>query len=1046
MAIGSVPFAQVIYSPNPLRPAADREIRAVALGECDTVQSVILRLGLAHTPLAVTLNGRALDVGDMASAAVRHGDVLLLIQGVAGIESAAITAKLVMYAEMSYAAAAVIGTVVSFAVSAAVSFALSTVASSLVGGRSAAGASRDDTPAAYSIEGGSNSARPYEPLALVLGRHRVFPDYASRPFGEFVPDPTTTTEVINNTPQTVEQVPPEFGFVHDPSTLPLNQSPEPVEPWTHIGDDSMTGYAFYGDGAKRTFRMTSGEVTRPHTFVVRYGFGVANVTTWEDYAGLGSGNIFAQGEPTWHRLGTPLPVIVRYGYEVTYNTEQLVSIFNYGFGDLAVSDRRIGANPLDQYNSVRLDAGTVPQGHGDRTLLTGYTSEGWPGDVYPGNVQTVNGGALEQHDNVLNDGWIERKGSASARYVQIDISGRLLQQSGGGMGNLSCDFEAEYQPVGSDAWKPFPFSPMTITNGSTRILRQTFSAHLDTPADNVRVRRVTPEPTDAGMVSELEFTRVKFFREGDALYPAQLREGLVIRATGQINGHIDRLSALVEMKCWVWNSDGAWDGSMPGTGGAWKWQTSVNPGYLFLYYARGGFLNATAAPPHLGLAGWLDEPHPDNSARLFGAGLENGDIDYRTIIAWAQWCTAQQLECHMCLADTKSVFTNLNTLAAAGRARVSWAPGKLSVWWEAPGQPFSAAFGASNIVAGTFKVAYDSDDAVDGYVLSYTRSDDDYEADEVRATVPGVTSPVNWQSVDAAYSMPRGQAQRLVNLLAAARHYFRRTITWESTAFGLSIATGDVIQLAHDLTRWAYSGRIVSLSIDGGRVRSVTLSAPVEAVAGDAQFWIMVTPPGGDPTSYRCALPEEPTRTLSLVDAWPATQAPGWLDEVTPNGEAGDVWQDTIPEDWTWLAGPAPTPGKRVRIVGTEPSSDRRVRITARDEVAEYYALEWGLGNVPDVASGERIVARLFNLAALPKPGGGLEIGWELDGAVGADVRVSVDGRDEQQVPIAGRITVTGPGLVLPAYAAGTRLRIHALPVAAGSPVAIVGDELELVV
>lgn len=667
--------------------------------------------------------------------------------------------------------------------------------------------------------------------------------------------------------------------------------------------------------------------------------------------------------------------------------------------------------------------------------------------AYPGNVQSVSGGALEQHDNVPNDGWVERQGSTGARYVQIDITGRLFQQSSGGIGSLSCDFEAEYQLVGSDEWTPFPFSPMTLTNGSTRVLRETFSAYLDTAVDNVRVRRVTVEPTDANQVSELEFTRVKFFREGDALYPAQRREGLIIRATGQINGQIDRLSALVEMKCWVWDSDAPWDGSTPGTGrGAWAWRKSVNPAFLYIYYARGGFLNSTAAPPHLGLAGWLDEPHPDNGERLFGAGLADDDIDYRTLVAWAQWCKSQQLECHMCLTDTKSVFTVLNTLAAAGRARVSWAPGKLSVWWEAPGQPFIAAFGVSNIVAGTFKIAYDSDDTIDGYVLAYTCTDDDYEPDEVRAVVPGVTAPVNWQSVDAAYSMPRSQAQRLVNLLAAAKHYFRRTITWESAALGLSVATGDVIQLAHDLTRWAYSGRIVSLSVEGGHVRSVTLSAPVEAIAGDAQFWIMVTPPGGDPVSYRCAPPNEATRTLSVTGVWPASQAPGWLDETTPNSGVAGEWQDTIPEDWTWLAGPASTPGKRVRIVATEPSSDRRVRITARDEVAEYYALEWGLDNVPHVPSGERIVARLFNLAARSAPDGGLQVAWELEGAVGADVRVSIDGRGEHQVPIAGRIAVAGSGLLLPAYAAGTRLRIHALPVAAGFPVAIEGDELELVV
>jgi len=588
---------------------------------------------------------------------------------------------------------------------------------------------------------------------------------------------------------------------------------------------------------------------------------------------------------------------------------------------------------------------------------------------------------------------------------------------------------------------------MTVTNGSTRVVYETFSAYLNQPAIKVRVRRTTPDPTDANEVSDLTFIRVKFFRDTDALYPAQHRDGLIIRATGQLNGQIDSLSALVETKCWVWNSAEPWDGSAPAVGrSAWVWQASVNPGYLFIYYARGGFLNPTAAPAHLGLAGWLDGPDPGNGDRIFGAGLPNDEIDYGTLVAWAQWCASQSLECYMSVTDNKSVDTVLSAIAAAGRARKTWATGKLGVWWEAPGQPSSAAFGCSNIVAGTFKIAYDTDDSIDGYVLSYTQVDNDFQAGEVRAALPGVTQPVNWQSSDAVYSMTGSQAQRTVNLLAAAKHYFRRTINWESLAFGLTVATGDVIQLAHDLTRWAYSGRLVELSVADGHVREVTLSAEVEAVAGDGDFWLMVTPPGGDPISYRCALPVGRTRSLTVLNVWPMAQAPGWLDGTTANPDVDAFFEDTVPEDWTWLAGPSVTPGKRVRIIGTEPSSERRVRITARDEVAEYYALEYGLGNVPDVPSGERIVARLFNLAAEQEADGSLRVMWELDGAVGADLSVSVNGGPDQQVPVAGQLTVLGSELVLPAYAAGTQLKIRALPVAAGNPVAVESDQLEVTI
>ncbi|HDR9585265.1 TPA: hypothetical protein QDC22_007501 [Burkholderia stabilis] len=1039
MALKTLASVQVIYSPNPLRPAADRQFRHIVLCDGDTVRTVIERAGLAATVLDVSLNGLAI-ARSAYGVRVRDGDVLVVHQGLAGIEASTIAAKAVMYLEVGYSTAAVIGAVVSFAATALISFAASAVLGAVTSRSGAASQSaKDDSPAAFSVSGGRNSTRPYAPVGIVLGRHKIFPDYGSRPFAEFVLDPSTSTEVINATAQTIQQVPPEFGF----SGIPLAVD----EPWVLIRSDA--NYDYYGDNAVRSYVTTDGPVTRPHTFVVRHSTAASGgepdqATTYEQFIQAAFPGLLP---PQWLPLDTLQAVIIRYGYTVTYKTEQLVSIFNYGFGDISISERHIGANALEQYNAYRLDSSSVPPGQGDRTQLLGYDSPNYPSNQYPGNVQMIEGGALEQHQNVLNGGWIERQASVAARFIQIDFTGRLVLQDSGSFANLSCELAAEYQVDGSAVWTPFPFSPMKITNGSTRAVRETFSAYLDQPAIKVRVRRTTVEPTEANQVSELEFARAKFYRDADALYPAQHREALVIRATGQLNGQIERLSAIVETKCWVWASDRPWDGSMPAVGsGAWAWQVSLNPGFLYLYYARGGFLNSIAAPAHLGLAGWLDEPNPSNGERIFGAGLANADIDYGTLIAWAQWCAAQSLTCQISLTDVKSVFTVLNTIAAAGRARMSWAPGKLSVWWEAPGQPVTAAFGASNIVAGTFKIAYDADESVDGYVLSYTRTDNDYEPDEVRATLPGITQPVNWQSVDAAYSMPRSQAQRLVNLLAAAKHYFRRSITWESTAFGLTVATGDVIQLAHDLTRWAYSGRLIAIDVDAGRVRSVTLSADVEAVPGDTDFWLMVTPPGAEAVSYQCARPAERTRTLQLVDVWPAESAPGWLDASALNDAASPFFEDTVPEDWTWLAGPASTPGKRVRIIGTEPSSDRRVRITARDEVAEYYALEWGLGNVPTVTSGERIVARLFNLAAARTADGGQRVTWELEGAVGADVRVAISGGPELQVPVAGQLTVVGSELLLPAYAPGTRLHIHALPVAAGTPVAVEDAAVEVVV
>ena len=750
----------------------------------------------------------------------------------------------------------------------------------------------------------------------------------------------------------------------------------------------------------------------------------------------------------WKPLGTPLQVLIRYGRTEIENTERLCSIFNFGFGALTVDDVRVGSTPLDNYVGWQMDTARVPSGQGDRTILTGYGSDNWPTDDYPDDCRVVDGGTLEQRADVLNEGWIERTGKTS-RYVQIDLAGRLFKQSSsGGIEFLACTFEFEYQRVGSDVWQPLDSSPATVSNGDTTPWRQTFSQAFDFDIDALRVRRTTPQPTDAREVSELELSRLKFFRWPTALYPAQYRMGLLLRASGQINGRVDRLSAMVRAKHWRWTSPAPWSGGYPGAGGLWVWDYTVNPAWLFLYYARGGFLNPSVAPAHLGLAGWLDEPAAGNGERLFGAGLTNERIDYASIVAWGQFCDANGLECRKVVTEARNCGDVLDEIAAAGRGSKTWATGKLGVVWEAAGQPDIAAFGMANIMAGSFSVQYLTDDTVDEFALEYTDSGADYEAATVYATVPGVTLPVNQQTEQAAFSMPQAQAQRLVNLLAASKHFHRRTMTWETGLFGVNVQRGDIVRLAHDLTKWAHSGRLVGVQIAGGKVKHVSLSAEADNAEGAARFYLWICKPDGNYISVECAPPTERTRELAVLGQWLAADAPGWIDEGADDASFNGAsnWPDSIPEDWTFLAGPEPTPGKRVRVITTEATSERRLRITARDEYEAYYPLEWGLGNVPDVPSGERVVARAFNLSALPTDAGGIRLAWELDAANGAEVTVASSNGPSQQAAIRGTLTVAGRELLLPAYPSGTRLSISILPIAAGTPVGIEGDSLELTV
>jgi len=930
------------------------------------------------------------------------------------------------------------------AVNLAIGVALSFVAQALFGPkRPTATAARND-PSNYSLDGGSNQIRPYSPLMLLLGEHQVFPDYASRPWQENVPDPSTTHLVVNNTPRYESKT--AIPFVWDAV------SGAPEAPWVELMPPDGLGYGYYGDGQERQYEMVGGTVTQPHIFVTRFNPSIPDerITAYDSYTNWQNGSETPGPVPTWDLPGTYRDIVIGYGYYETFNSERLCSIFNVGFGDLEVTNLRIGSSMIDQYTAWSRHDSFVPDGQYDRTRLTGYTTDGWAGDDFPTNVQIAEGGKLEQHEGVDNGGWIERRSSGAAcTYVQFDIAGRLFRSAGGGIETLICDFEAQFRKVGDADWTAFPF-PISISSGSSTPVRQTFRHYLPEPAHyDVRVRRTTPDPTEANDISELELSRVKFFRIDTAQYPAQRRLALLIRASGQLNGRLDRLSVFVRAKHWIWDSAAPWmPGVFPNDDAApWTWGHTTNPAWLFLYYARGGFLNSTAPPGYLGGGqGWLDRPDSTNGPRLFGAGLSNNRIDYAAIVAWGHFCQANNLECRMVITEQMSTGEILDIIAGAGRASKTWATGKLGVVWEAPGQPTVGSFGMGNIIAGSFQISYDTDESIDEFVLGFTNSDTDYSADTVYATVPGVPQPVNQKSSNAQYAMPATQAQRQVNLAAASKYFHRRRIVWQSGWEATLVQRGDVVALAHDLTQWAYSGRLVALTADEGLIRRVTLSCAVENPTGSARFYIWVRRPNNTWLSVECNPPAGRTHALDVVSEWPVADAPGVLDTTLSSLNMASTFPRSLPEDWTLFAGPIATPGKRVRIMGMEPGERGRVRITARDEYDEYYPMEHGWGAAPAMPPEDGLIARAFNVGLESASAGGYVLAWELENAYGAEVTISANHGPFEQVPISGSITVAGRELLLPPYPAGTELNFHVLPKVAGTAAVIEGASLEVTI
>ena len=217
--------------------------------------------------------------------------------------------------------------------------------------------------------------------------------------------------------------------------------------------------------------------------------------------------------------------------EISGDDHVLHQIFNFGLGDLAVDDLRIGTTALDSYEEVETEFGDA---RGRITLVAG-------------NVDSIAGGALDDTQ------WLERTTAAGTRRIGVDITGRLFRiDDEGEIQANSAEIEIEWRAPGQATQR----RTITLMHDSQAPLRRTFAYDLASAGTwTVRVRRTAdPDPSDR-VHDELAWAALRAYQIDDGDYSGQTRLGLRIRATGQLSGRLDRLSAMVRQRVPTW--DGA---------------------------------------------------------------------------------------------------------------------------------------------------------------------------------------------------------------------------------------------------------------------------------------------------------------------------------------------------------------------------------------------------------------------------------------------------------------------------------------------------------
>ena len=537
--------------------------------------------------------------------------------------------------------------------------------------------------------------------------------------------------------------------------------------------------------------------------------------------------------------------------------QYLYQIFNLGLQKASYSNWQIGTNPIENYSDY---VWHDPDGTGKIT-------------DYPGNVDTGTGAALTNAA-----GWIKRTTSANTYKIGVDFTFVLYYaNNAGGLDQQSVTFTIQYKLSSSSTW--LDWGTFTETGSEQSPIRKTYTKDVTPGTYDIQISRSTPDSTDARTQKKSTWDTIRSYQADDGTYIGQNRRGLVIRASEQLNGTIQQLSVMGDAQAYCWD------------GTSWSWKSTSNPAHWFMHFAHGHF--------------------DANGNLLYGVGLPDSQIDLSLLLSWAAFCDAEKLTFNAVIDGSQTAADIFTAIGRCGFGSPTWGSGKLGVVWDARNASPVAAFGMSNIIRGSFEVAYVTEQLAEEVIVQFENPDKDWNKDEVRVLVPGVTSPSRTSTIDLFGCTNAAMAGKFANYMAAQQYYRRRRITWETDFEGFVCQRGDVVMLSHDLTQWGYSGRIVSIDSN-----TVTLDRKV--TRSGTNDYIMLKEPDGTMTTYTVTAGVGESDTLTLTS--------------TPS-----LQSDMMPMDHIWFFSPLSTPGKKVKILSVQPQSEKSVKIIATDEDEGFY-------------------------------------------------------------------------------------------------------------
>ena len=575
---------------------------------------------------------------------------------------------------------------------------------------------------------------------------------------------------------------------------------------------------------------------------------------------------------------------------LTYENERdsyLSMLLVWGYGPLSIDDNsyKIGDVPLSSftdYQKITLERKTEPT-----TIEKANFDAIYGKDITQVNTQVELVCDGNPESTVAPGPWFEAATTEAVNSVTLALHFpqglRMIKIKGDGAGDsfaTSVAFRAEYSTNGGSTW--LLLDSFTIGGDTVKKDGFTFTktySGLNHSQMLVRVRRETGDNTEDNPERRYYFTsilqNVTFLRNAspavDPVGAKIAKTAFKIKATDQLNGSIQGISAIVQTYCKIWN------------GTAWVDGNTSNPAALMRYVLE----------------------HPANPKKITDAASQ---INLTQLQYFYNYCQSKGFEYNGVLGEARSVLEVIRDICAAGRASPALVDGKWSVVIDEAKPNVVQHFTPHN--SWNFEGSKALPKRPDGLRVTYYDQDSDYQQSEI------IVYDIGKDSTNAelfeSITLP-GVTKKSLVIDHAKWHMAQMKLrpelyTLESDIEYLVCNRGDRVKVMHDVPMWGLgSGRIKN------RISSTKLQLDEEVpIKAGQQYTIR----------FRSKTGSSVTRTVAVktLDGYyneidltsPVTQAEADALDLFLFGELNQESQDLI-------------------VLSIEPTNNNNARLTLVD-------------------------------------------------------------------------------------------------------------------